>query len=122
MNRNRFAFARVLAGILLLTVVGSGAVQAAVVALNADGSQFNPTAVAMNSRYRISQTNWDEMIATSAVISTSTIVEQKQLGNAATLNNRAWDFSVNYVAGSGYNFTLSDTSLAPLGSSPSTVS
>jgi len=92
------------------------------VALNADGSQFIPTAVAMNSRYRISQTNWDQMLATSTVISASTIVEQKQLGNAATLNNRAWDFSMNYVAGSGYRFTLTDTSLPPLGSSPSTVS
>jgi len=122
MNRTCFTSARCWAGGLLLTVAGSGAVHAAVVVLNADGSQFTPTAVAMDSRYRISQTNWDQMIATSTVISGSTIVQQKFLGDAATLNNRAWDFSVNYVAGSGYSFTLTDTTVPPLISSPSTVS
>ncbi len=111
-----------LATSLLLSTLWSRGVEAAVVALNADGSQFTPTAVAMNSRYRISQTNWDQMIATNTAISGSTIVQQKFLGDAATLNNRAWDFSVNYVVGSGYSFTLTDSTLPPLGTSPSTVS
>jgi hypothetical protein len=73
------------------------------------------------TRYRVSNTNWDQIIAVSPFPSANTIVGQSNLGNANTLNNRAWDFSVSYAAGSGYTYTLTDTTTPPLGTSPSTL-
>jgi hypothetical protein len=47
------------------------------------------------------------MIATSTTISTTTIVQQNNLGNHDALNGVIWDFSVSYAAGTGYTYTLS---------------
>lgn len=97
------------------------AAHAALIQVGAPVTDSQVASIAMASRYRLSQTNWDQMIATTTVPA-PIIVQQKGLGDAATLNNRAWDFSMTYTAGSGYQFTLTDTSATPLGSSPSTVS
>ncbi len=109
------------APVLLLTLALAQPASAAIVSLGVDPVRVTVTSTAMNSRYRLSQTNWDQMIATSTLISGATIVQQQLLGNAYTLNGRAWDFTMDYTAGRGYVFTLADTTVPPLGVSPSTV-
>lgn len=81
----------------------------ALVYLNASQLDFikTPDSITMNSRYRLSQTNWDQMIAYSDVISTTTIVQSNNMGNQPALNHDIWDMTLAYVAGSGFNFTLS---------------
>lgn len=63
----------------------------------------------MDARYRVSNTNWDQMIANSSLISGSTITQNANLGNNNALNNVVWDFSMVHTAGTGFAFTLSRT-------------
>jgi hypothetical protein len=99
--------------------LSAGAAKAALVQLNASTPAVIANSTVALTRYRVSNTNWDQIVAVSPNISGNTIVAQQNLGNADTLNNRAWDFSVSYVAGSGYTYMLTDTTLPPL--SPSTL-
>lgn len=92
-------------------VVCSSSVFANVVKLN-DTSvpvQYQGGEAVMDSRYRLSNNNWDQMIATSSTVGYDTLVQTAGLGNAGSLNNVTWDFSMTYTAGSGYVFTLSKT-------------
>jgi hypothetical protein len=99
--------------------LSSANADAALVQLNALApAEIVNSTVAM-TRYRVSNTNWDQIVAANS--SPLNIVQQQNLGDANTLNNRAWDFSVSYVAGSGYTYTLTDTTVPPLGTSPSTL-
>lgn len=77
-----------------------------VVQLNANTSQYTFGDTVALARYRVSNTNWDQIVATSSSISTSTIVQQANLGNNGQLNNAAWDFNLSFVQGVGYSWTL----------------
>jgi len=57
-------------------------------------------------RYRISNTNFDHSIANGSVIPPSIWAASANLGTHTALNNAAWDFTLTYVAGVGYTFTL----------------
>lgn len=96
-------------GTLILFAV-SGVAWADSIILDAvEGTDFeNPGGTVMDARYRISGTNWDQMIATSSSISTTTIVQTQNLGGVAALNQDVWNFSMSYVAGVGYTFTLTE--------------
>jgi len=61
----------------------------------------------MDARYRLSNTNWDQMIADDSNVTYGTIVQTNNMGNQAGLNGLTWDFSMAYVAGSGFTFDLS---------------
>ncbi len=61
----------------------------------------------MNARYRLLQTNWDQMIATSSNVTYGTIVDSRNLGTASALNGIQWDWSMSFTPNSGYVFTLS---------------
>jgi hypothetical protein len=73
---------------------------------------LNPALIAttgdtvLDARYRLSNTNWDSMLAKSSSISTSTIVSTGSLGNHNQLNNAAWDFTLGYAPSSGWSFAL----------------
>lgn len=98
-----------LRGIVLLTVLATSVVaHAGTIVLNAPtplALDQGPTV--MDARYRLSQTNWDQVIATSSNVTYGTIVENKNVGTANQLNGVEWDWSMAYTAGSGYVFTLS---------------
>lgn len=115
----------IIGALVLFTL--SGAAWADSIILDAvEGTDFeNPGSTVMDARYRISGTNWDQMIATSSSISTTTIVQTQNLGGVATLNQDVWNFSMSYVAGTGYTFTLTevtDANTANLITGSSTVS
>lgn len=61
-------------------------------------------------RYRISNTNWDQVIATSPYVGYETIVQNRNLGNHNQLNEAVWDFTFSYTAGAGYTFVLTHVS------------
>ena len=103
-----------LAFLAALAVVCSVSAFAGTVTLNAPAplpANENPTV--MDARYRLSNTNWDQVIATSSNVTYGTIVDSKNLGNADTLNGIEWDWKMQYTAGSGYVFTLSRTGSTP---------
>lgn len=91
----------------LAGVLWSAPAFAGVVVLNADQSQYTFGETRALVRYRTSQTNWDQIVATSSSISTSTIVQQANLGTLPALNGVAWDFVLNFRQGIGYEWTLS---------------
>lgn len=79
---------------------------ASVVHLNPDPDLYTYGETRALARYRVSNTNWDQIVATSSSISASTIVQQANLGNSAQLNGTVWDFTLSYAAGIGYEWTL----------------
>jgi hypothetical protein len=98
--------------IAVLSVVAvaalAGQAMAGTAFLNVNPNQLtNATSSVMNSRYRISNTNWDQMIASSSNITPSTIVQQANIGNHNALNGVLWDFAVSFNPASGYTFSLS---------------
>ncbi len=92
------------AGIAFALLAGS--VEAGLVTLNADASLIGSSSDASNFRYRVSNTNWDQIIASSTSISNSTIVGSRNPGTHSALKNAAWDFTVSFVPLSGYIFAL----------------
>lgn len=96
-------------------VAAAGSARAGTITLNFDPNLVAGTAGnVMDARYRFSNTNWDQVISTSANVSGSTIVQQANLGNHNQLNGTAWDFSLSYSAAGGWTYTLSN----PNGGSP----
>lgn len=80
---------------------------AASVALNYPAPLIGGTnVVAGQFRYRISNTNFDHSIANGSVIPPAVWVASRNLGTHNDLNGAAWDFTLDYVAGVGYTFTL----------------
>lgn len=72
----------------------------------------------MDARYRVSNTNWDQIIATSSIITPAVIVQQANLGTHNQLNGALWDFSIDYSPIDGWTYSLDFVS----GGSPSTSS
>lgn len=95
-------------GIVAACVLGSPAL-AGMVRLNAPDSMINPIQPAQTvavARYRISNSNWDQMVATSSSISASTIAGSNNIATHTTLNHAAWNFSFSFEPGEGYTWTL----------------
>ena len=59
-----------------------------------------------HARYRVSNTNWDSILATTGNITSSAIVEQRGIGNQNRLNGARFGFRFEYSPGVGYSFTL----------------
>ncbi|MBL0928208.1 MAG: hypothetical protein IBJ11_11255 [Phycisphaerales bacterium] len=103
---------------LAAAVVGVPA-WAGTVALNVDESQIAGVGEAVvDARYRVSNTNWDQMISTSSNVSVSTLVQTANLGNHDQVNGALWDFSVSYSPVNGWAFQMTLVS----GGSPSVPS
>jgi hypothetical protein len=84
----------------------AGGATAGIVRLDAPGSWISATADASDFRYRVSNTNWDLMAASSTQISNSTIASSRNAGNHTALNHAAWNFALEFTPGSGYVFSL----------------
>lgn len=84
----------------------AGGATAGVVRLDAPGSWISATADTSDFRYRVSNTNWDLMAASSTQISNSTIASSRNAGNHSALNHAAWTFALEFTPGSGYVFSL----------------
>lgn len=97
---------RVLTFLLLAAASCTPAALGSTVLLNADPSAIGSGSTVANFRYRVSNTNWDQSIANSSNIRSSSIVERRGIGNHNQLNNAAFDFSLSYVAGTGYTLRL----------------
>jgi hypothetical protein len=72
----------------------------------------------MDARYRVSNTNWDQIIATDSNITPSVIVQQANFGTHNQLNGATWDFSISYSPANGWAYRLGLVS----GGSPNTSS
>jgi hypothetical protein len=91
-----------------LTLAGSAA--GAVIQLNPSSPGLEVTGTVMDARYRISNTNWDQMIATSSSISGATLVQTANLGTHNQLNARAYDFDLGYDPVAGWTWSLTNVS------------
>jgi hypothetical protein len=92
---------------LVCLVLSATALGAATVALDYPNSLVGgATGEGGMFRYRISNTNFDHSIANGGVIPPSTWVASRNLGFHTDLNNATWDFTLDYVTGVGYTFTL----------------
>ena len=64
------------------------------------------------ARYRLNQTNWDQMISNGSDPITASTIITANLGTASSLNAQSWDFSLSYESGDdgvqGLTFTLDD--------------
>ncbi len=108
-----------IAAIAALAMSASAA--AGTVTLNYPDAQIASAIGVMDARYRISNTNWDQIIASDPNISGATIVQQANLGNHTALNGVLWDFGINYSPVAGWAFTLTKVSGGGSVTSPSTV-
>jgi len=95
-------------GVVSVLLLAGGRAMALPVILDATDpcTKSGTCAEAASLRYRVSSTNWDQMIATSANISASTIVQSANLGNYSALNGKDWNFTLAFTPGTGYVFTL----------------
>jgi hypothetical protein len=93
-------------------VAGAVAVsaQAGVITLNADPSLVVSSTSGINVRYRVSNTNWDHLIATSSNVTPSTIVSTANLGTHTQLNNALFNFTLAYSPATGVSFRLQHVS------------
>lgn len=80
--------------------------QAGVITLNADPSLVLSSTSGINVRYRVSNTNWDHLIATSSDVGPSTIVSTANLGTHTQLNGALFDFTLSYSPATGVSFRL----------------
>jgi hypothetical protein len=111
MRSEKLQTAAVAAALALSAGLLASAAQGSVVYLNPNFgvSVSDPEA---NIRYRMSGTNWDQMISVDSNVSTSTIASQANLGNNAALNGRLFNFEIAYTAGSGFAFRIFDNALS----------
>ncbi|TWT45230.1 hypothetical protein RAS1_16520 [Phycisphaerae bacterium RAS1] len=97
----------------LAACLTSGSAIAGMVTLNAPASSFDanaPIQTAALARYRISNSNWDQLISTSTSVSTSTIVGTSNIATHNTLNNARWNFNFSFEPDEGYTWTLQHVS------------
>lgn len=97
---------------LIVMAVGAGlssSALAGMVHLNPSAATVakTPDSTVAAMRYRVSNTNWDQMIATGSDVGYGTIVQNSNVGTHTALNGVSWDFTVAYAPASGYEFTLS---------------
>jgi hypothetical protein len=95
----------------LVAVAGLSSVASAgvVATLNANPANYTFSETRGLVRYRVSQTNWDQIIATSSNITPSTIVQQANLGNNNQLQGTPFNFNLTHTVGVGYSWTLTNT-------------
>ena len=96
---------------LIVMAVGAGlssSALAGMVHLNPDAAAVakTPDSTVAAMRYRVSNTNWDQMIATGSDVGYGTIVQNSNIGNHSALNGATWDFTVAYTPFGGFAFTL----------------
>jgi hypothetical protein len=88
----------------------------AIVNLNPSTAGLTVATDVMDARYRLSNTNWDQMISTSSNVSVSTLVQTANLGNHDALNAVAFNFSLGFDPSAGWAWTL-----APVGGGPAST-
>lgn len=97
-------------GVLLLCLVQSSL--GASVILGVSNTAVTITNRIGEARYRLSQTNWDQMLGNGAVPITSADIATSGLGNAASLNGVEWDFAIAYENGDsgdeGFTFVMNE--------------
>jgi len=96
-------------GSLLISLTANTAMAAAV-QLGVDDADVTVNDRVGEARYRLSQTNWDQMLSNGANPITAPDITTNGLGNASALNNTTWDFSINYESGDdgdqGFTFVM----------------
>jgi hypothetical protein len=93
--------------VLALTAACALPAAAATITLNYPAANIaSSSGTVMDARYRVSNTNWDQMIASDSNISPSVIVQQANLGTHNQLNGALWNFSIGYAPTSGWTYTL----------------
>ncbi|HBS29270.1 MAG TPA: hypothetical protein DEB06_07420 [Phycisphaerales bacterium] len=107
---------RALALAIGAAVPPSAVVNAGVIRVNGPTEVFLPDSTVMSARYRLSNTNWDVMIANSAQVSVGTITQSSSVGNSASLNGVVWDFTLSHTPADGFalSMTRADTDTAVL--------
>ncbi len=106
------------APIALFVTLAASTSQGALISLNDSLSGYTNAGTVMDARYRVSNTNWDQMIATSSNVSASTLVQTANLGNHNQVNGVLFDFALDFSPASGWSFTLTPDA----GGAASTVS
>ena len=95
------------AGALLLAAQTASA---APVLLGVDDSLVTVDDRVGEARYRLSQTNWDQMLSNGANPITAPDITTNGLGNATALNHTSWDFTITYESGDdgvqGFTFAM----------------
>jgi hypothetical protein len=102
---------------LCALATASTASAGAIVNLNPSTAGLTVTSDVMDARYRLSNTNWDQMISTSSNVSGSTLVQTSNLGNHDQLNGRAYDFSLGFDPVGGWTWAFTPVTSG----SPSTL-
>jgi hypothetical protein len=101
---------------LALCGIGSLA-SAASVQLGVDPSLVTIDSRVAEARYRLNQTNWDEMVSNGADPITAANIRTADLGTALALNGDTFDFSLSFENGDsgpqGFTFTLVRTAGGP---------
>lgn len=91
--------------------VAAGSASAGVVTLGVPESMIASSSnTVLNARYRLSNTNFDHMLAKSSSISASTIVQSRNTGTHNNLNGAIFDFSLLYSPAAGWTFTKTHVS------------
>lgn len=75
----------------------------------------------LDARYRISNNNWDQLIAKDSNITPDTIVATRNLGNHNALNGALWNFTISYDTVAGWSFNMTHVSGGSPGVTDSTL-
>ncbi|MEE4184870.1 MAG: VPLPA-CTERM sorting domain-containing protein [Gammaproteobacteria bacterium] len=95
---------------LYLALGTSGPALAATVSLYEGTQELVVRDTVAEARYRISNTNWDQMLGTGAAKPTARDMTTAGLGTAGELNGMQWDFKISYESGDdgarGFTFSM----------------
>jgi uncharacterized protein YhjY with autotransporter beta-barrel domain len=98
---------------------GAGSAMAGTVTLNVPSANIaSASNTVLDARYRLSNTNFDHMLAKSSDISGATIVQSRNTGTHNNLNGAIFDFALSYTPVAGWTFTKTHVS----GGSPAVTS
>lgn len=102
-----------IAAVSVVVMLGGSPAMAASVQLGVDDSLVTINSRVAEARYRLDQTNWDQMVSNGAEPITAADIRTANLGTATALNGFSWDFSLAFESGDsgtqGFTWTLAPT-------------